>query len=176
MSSYILLWRATFQFAKALIVSARRSTKAFRLGNENVWLKMRRESLPTRRVELAEGRAVSRDSGERKMCAVVPHDLAKGGSGAAPLLDTPAIGARFMIRKRRRFRSLPCPTNVSPLDHQQGDFALPCIPSTRGRRAPGPTSRAWRRPSPPAPNHGGSGGTAIAFACAAAARHATIHR
>jgi hypothetical protein len=41
------------------------------------------------------------------MCVVIPHLLPKGGSGAAPLLDTPATVTRFMIRKRRRLRIIP---------------------------------------------------------------------
>lgn len=79
----------------------------------------------------AASRHASRTSDERKMCAVVPHLLPKGGSGAAPLLDTPAIMTRFMTRAR------------SAHDHS-------CIMPTWSRWI---TRRAWRLRSPPAPNH-----------------------
>lgn len=107
----------------------------------------------TRSYSYHAGMAASRDSGERKMCAVIPHILPKGGSGAAPLLDTPAFMMRFMDRSRRAVDQFCIMPTWSRWITRKGVFALPCTPSTKGFRAPGPTSRAWRFPSPPAPNH-----------------------
>jgi hypothetical protein len=80
------------------------------------------------------------------MCVVVPHLLPKGGSGAAPLLDTPAHMIRFRLELKGA-RSFPHHANVEPLDHSQRRLPLSLATlRPRGFRAPGPSSRAWRLP------------------------------
>jgi hypothetical protein len=95
------------------------------------------------------GQSNEHDSGanarehERKMCVVVPHLLPKGGSGAAPLLDTPAIVTRFMTesegvfdhplsRQRLAVGSRAKETSLSLASHRPRALA-PLDP--RGRRA-----------------------------------------
>lgn len=70
---------------------------------------------------------------DRKMCVVIQHHLAKGAR-CAPPLDPPDCGAS------RASSPFPRHPTVSPVDHSQGDVALPCTPSIR---------RAYRRPLNP---------------------------
>ncbi len=93
--------------------------------------------------------------GDRKMCAVVPHILPKGGSGAAPLLDTPARMTRFTTRtcfgmSARSPSSAPyrrCAT-------RHGDFALPGTPSSRQEMSLSPCTPIDQRASAPPGPHG----------------------
>lgn len=67
------------------------------------------------------------------MCVVVPHILPKGGSGAAPLLDTPARMTRFMTR--HTMACGPVPSSSAPYRRcisRQGDVALPTTHRPRG--------------------------------------------
>ena len=63
------------------------------------------------------------------MCVVVPHILPKGGSGAAPLLDTPAEMTRIMTRHTIVCGSVP--SSSAPYRRcisRQRDVALPLDP------------------------------------------------
>lgn len=82
------------------------------------------------------------------MCVVVQHHLGKG-TRCAPPLHPPSLwlvsGYRTHHPARERFAAQP----------RARRLRSPCTHDQRGYRAPlKPTRRTWRRPSPPAPNHG----------------------
>lgn len=78
------------------------------------------------------------------MCAVVPHILPKGGSGAAPLLDTPAIMTRFMDRRAKGAGSIASCQRTAVGSLVREPSALPDTPSTEG------LSRPWTHDQPSA--------------------------
>lgn len=66
-----------------------------------------------------------------KMCVVVPHILPKGGSGAAPLLDTPAKMIRFTDPPGMRWHVAGRSRIIATYRRcttRKGDFVLPCTP------------------------------------------------
>ena len=81
----------------------------------------------------------------RKMCVVLQHILAREPAARSRCIP-PAVGSSRVS---------------NPFHSHMGDFALP-NPSILSGRPKGlsrplePTRRPWRRPSPPAPNHGQS--------------------
>lgn len=91
------------------------------------------------------------DSAECKMCAVVPRNLAKGAVPAP--VGSPQPNVWPLNHQSVSLRAPRHPmANLSRLDHDQGDFALPWNPSTMARACPLDPSRFQRgNGSVPAP-------------------------
>lgn len=109
----------------------------------------------------------------RKMCVVLQHNLGKGTCWPRPR----CIPSGYWCS--RGIEPLSHQQNVSPFYHSQeepsrssctsidqGDFAPPWTPRSKGRRwlppLNSPSTRAWRFASPPGPNHAQTSGRLIA--------------